>query len=151
MTLCVRTPDRHKSATSHSCVAFKFSKAGWQLENKAGSRTKNGPSVKSSGRGTGSHVVSGRGRAVIYTRGWGPVSSTHIIARCAISDERAYAQMPGNKAEWQVCHETIFGLFAHTLFQPILVQMVNFWCQIWLIWSCYRLLNLNLLDQIWSI
>ena len=27
-----------------------------------GSRTKNGPSVKSSGRGTGSHVVSGRGR-----------------------------------------------------------------------------------------
>ena len=37
-------------------------------------------------------MVSGRGRAVIYARGWGPVSSARIVARCAISDERAYAQ-----------------------------------------------------------
>ena len=64
-----------------------------------GSRTKNGPSVKSSGRGTRSHVVSGRGRAVIYTRGWGHVSSARIVARCAISDERAYAQKQGQR-EW---------------------------------------------------
>ena len=56
-----------------------------------GSRTKNGPSVKSSGRGTGRRV-SGRGRAVIYTRGWGPVSSARVVTRCAISDERAYAR-----------------------------------------------------------
>ena len=27
---------------------------------------------------------------------------------------------------FELCHETIFGLFAHILFQPILVQMVNF-------------------------
>ena len=56
--------------------------------------------MKSSKRGTGSHVVSRRGRAVIYTRGWGPVSSARIVARCAIGDERAYALMPGKKAEW---------------------------------------------------
>ena len=62
-----------------------------------GSRTKNGPSVKSSGRGTESHVVSRRGRAVNYTRGWGPVSSARIVARCAISDERAYAQKQGHR------------------------------------------------------
>ena len=62
------------------------------FEDQMGSRTKNGPSVKSSGRGTGCHVVSERGRAVIYTRGWGPVSSGRIVARCAISDESAYAQ-----------------------------------------------------------
>ena len=63
--------------------------------------------MKSSGRGTGSHVVSGRGRAVIYTRGWGraviytrgwgPVSSACVVARCAISDEHAYAQKQGHR------------------------------------------------------
>ena len=37
-------------------------------------------------------MVSGRARAVIYTRGWGPVSSARIVARCAISDERAKAR-----------------------------------------------------------
>ena len=66
---------------------------------KAGSRTKNGPSVKTSRRGTGSHVVSGLGLAVICTRGWGPVSSARVLARSAISDECAYVQRPGNKAK----------------------------------------------------
>ena len=34
-------------------------------------------------------MVSGRGRAVLYTPGWGPVSSARKVARIAISDERA--------------------------------------------------------------
>ena len=70
-------------------------------------RTKNGPSAKTSGRGTGGHVESGRGIAVICTRGWSPVSSarvlasngsgdeaTRVLARSAIRDERAYALRP---------------------------------------------------------
>ena len=80
-----------------------------KLRNCFGSRTKNGPSAKASGRGTGSHVESGRGIVVICTRGWSPVSSarvhvlasngsgdgaTRVLARSAISDERAYALRP---------------------------------------------------------
>ena len=38
--------------------------------------------------------VSGRSLAIICTRGWGPVSSARVLARGAISDERAYAQRP---------------------------------------------------------
>ena len=97
------TPDLGIHAYMHvSCVKKSYfaSFGSKKYPFFVGSRTKNGPSVKSSGRGTGSHVVSGRGRAVIYTRGWGPVSSARIVARCAISDERAYTQLPGNKAEW---------------------------------------------------
>ena len=44
--------------------------------------------------------MSGRGLAVICTRGWGPVSSARVLACSAISDERAYAQRPCNRAEW---------------------------------------------------
>ena len=51
-------------------------------------------------------MVSRRGRAVIYTRGWGPVSSARIVARCPIGNERANARTRvradalEKKAEW---------------------------------------------------
>ena len=40
-----------------------------------------------------------------------------------------YAYGDSALSVWQVselCHEHIFGLFAHTLFQPMLVLMVDF-------------------------
>ena len=62
-----------------------FARVGWPNIGPAaagpagpaptGSRTKNGPSAKSSGRGTGSHMASGRGLAITWTLGWGLVPS----------------------------------------------------------------------------
>ena len=43
-------------------------------------RNKERPLGETSGHGTESHVESGRGIAVIFTRGWGPVSSTRVLA-----------------------------------------------------------------------
>ena len=53
----------------------------------------NGPLVKTSKRAP-EVTCGGRGLKVICTRGWGPVSPAHVLARSAIRGE------PGNKAKW---------------------------------------------------
>ena len=55
--------------------------------------------------------VSRRGLAVICTRGWGQVSSARVLARSAISDERAYARRGlENRAEWSVWLMIIYSV-----------------------------------------
>ena len=66
---------------------------------RVGSRTKNGPSAKSSGRGTGSHVASGRG-----LRSLGHLGGAGLVPPCARKllavESATNTQRPGNAARW---------------------------------------------------